>query len=87
MEWLNRFMIRKLSFCVDHWGIWIRRKGDEVCWLWWWNRKHNQMYRKGKLVGLGRWYSACCDGGFYSLRDIDEFWQEAYEASAKRRGL
>ena len=46
-------------------GIWFLYKGDEVLYTWPWRRKSGY-----KFISL------CCEGGFNSLKEMNNFWTE-----------
>lgn len=59
---------------LDEYGAWFRRKGSEIGWLWPWKRK---------LSKGNPWYETGI-GSFPSLKEVDRFWQEYWEACKKK---
>ncbi len=58
------------QLCVA--GLWFPYKGDEVLWCWPWRRESGYRY-----------ISLMCEGGFNSLKDIDQFWIDYEKACSK----
>ncbi len=50
-------------------GLWFPYKGDEVLWCWPWCRESGYPF-----ISLG------CEGGFHSLKAMDQFWIDFEEA-------
>jgi len=63
---------------VDIFGVWFLYKGDEVCWLFPWKRKHgrNRNLLDGRLGGSRKYCSLLSGSYFNTLKEMDEFWDE-----------
>ena len=68
--WGSLTHLKCVYFCKA--GVWLWYKGDEVLWCWTWHQPH-------KYLSNGQpycWVSLISEGGFKSLKDMDEFWEE-----------
>lgn len=72
------FFITRGLFSQLNSGLWFFYRGDEVLWLWPWQRT------------IGKWISLYASGtgefgdaAFSSLKDIDQFWDDYSKACIK----
>lgn len=70
------FKIVPLGFTSKYFEFWY--KGDNILWLWPWYKKE-QSSRFISLLASGN--GEFGDATFSSLKEIDKFWEEYYEAS------
>jgi len=64
---------RFFHFHPNRYGIWFDHKGDEILWKYPWYDAKNKK----------RFYSLGFESNFYSIEDIDNFWNEYFEACKK----
>lgn len=55
-------------------GIWFNYNGDELLWLWWWNRHKLPNGKKAKYESL------LCESSFEDLQEYWMFWGEYAQA-------
>ena len=78
-KWGYNPYISWIFISLDKIGIDFPYKGDTVIWLWPWRRKNTET----KFHKTNKYVSTCCEGYFNSLKEMDQFWYEIGEASAK----
>jgi hypothetical protein len=58
---------------IDKFGVIFLYNGDEVTWLFPWQRTHGK-----------NWLSTNAEGEFNNLKEIDKFWNEYWQAECKK---
>lgn len=65
--------IKNKQFGIDKWGVNFKWKGDDVIWVWWHKRINGKRYMS---------LSFCAT--YDSLKEIDEDWDNYYEACDRK---
>lgn len=84
---MKHWIVRAIFCSVDGLGIWFPYNGDEVLWLWPWERQEREGDNRGKapfislgFTGTGEWG----DAKYWTLQELDRHWDEYFEALSEK---